>query len=234
MKIAKKYTPTSPELRQIKAVSKFVKADDAVTNECCSLIVCSYFKTLSEKKLLKSWGEETVTHHIKKHLRKCISERGLTYSVTPEYPEDDEAIEDGLKAPLRQVYFDLVFTTFKKKQEYFFGVEAKIVIENNFLKRYATQELSEYISNKGMRKYLDGIYKKNGCMIGYVMEGSTDAIVKKINDIILSSNLFSNNEILGNRISIDAFEHCYESVHPLNLTQPLKHLFLDFSMVEQN
>jgi hypothetical protein len=230
LKIGNKYKPSVPEKQEQGIVAEYAAADEAFSNQCCVLIICAHFRIIDEKKLLRTWDEVTITRHLKKHLQRCITEEELRYFVVPEYPEDDEDIDDGLKDASKEVFFDLVFSSFFNKQHYF-GVEAKIVIENNFLKRRATTELAEYISDKGMKKFINGVYKKRGCMIGYVMEGDLPTIANKINDRIKADTFYSGDACLKKKLLVKYFDSYFESIHIGYHANPLKHLFLDFSQV---
>ena len=132
MKIGTKYRATSRETTAHKIVSKIADADNAFTSQCSALIICAYFKIINAKKLKNSWDEETITQHLKKHLKLCIQEAELEYYLGPEYPEDDDEIEEGEKNVKKLIYFDLMFSSFSNKEQLYIGVEAKILLENNF------------------------------------------------------------------------------------------------------
>jgi hypothetical protein len=233
LKISNKYASTSSEKNEQVAVSEYAEAEKAFSNQCCALIICAYYKIIGDKKLLRKWGEETITRHLKKRIKLCIKEAELQYFVVPEYPEDDDEIDEGIKDTKQEVYFDLVFSSFNKSDQLYFAVEAKVVIENNYLKRIATTELAEYISNKGMRKFIEGIYKKKGCMIGYVMEGSPTVIVKNINEKIKIDSFYKDKPELKEKIIEAKFNLHYESDHSGYTENPLKHLFLDFTACQE-
>jgi hypothetical protein len=193
LRIGHKYKPSIPEKQDQNIVAEYAAADDAFSNQCCFLIICAHFRIIDEKKLLRSWNEVSITRHLKKHLRRCITEEELYYFIVPEYPEDDDDIDDGLKDASKEVFFDLMFSSFSTRGQHYFGMEAKIVIENNFLKRKTSTELAEYISNEGMKKFLNKDYLKRGCMIGYVMEGDLLTITTKINDRIAADTFYTGD-----------------------------------------
>ena len=230
MRIADKYAQTDTEKAELNAVSLFANAETAFENHCANLIVKAYFKALEEGKFQASWNEVTITRHLKKHLKICILEEALQYFVAPEYPEDDDNIDDGIKNAAEEVYFDLIFSSFSNASQHYFGVEAKIVIENDYLKRKATVEISEYVSKKGMRKFLESVYKKRGCMLGYLIEGSADTVVLKINDKIKADIFYENTGLLEKGEPIDGFEQYYESVHLNYSRNPLRHFFLNIAL----
>ena len=230
MRIAEKYAPTDTEKAELNAVSVYANAEAAFENHCTALIVKAYFNVLKEGKFQVTWNEITITRHLKKHLKICISEEALQYFVAPEYPEDDDKIDDGIKNAAEEVYFDLIFSSFSSGAQHYFGVEAKIVIENDYLKRKATVEISEYVSKKGMRKFLESVYKKRGCMLGYIIEGEAEAIVHKINDKIMSDSFYGSTGILKKGDGINGFEQYYESVHVNYDRNPLRHFFLNIAL----
>lgn len=224
---------TSTERKVQKVAANIVDISNAFTNQCCALIICAYFKIIEAKSLKRNWAEETITQHLKKHLKLCIQEAELQYCIVPEYPEDDENIEGGLKDVKKSIYFDLMFSTFDKNEQLYVGVEAKIVIERDFLKRVATTELAEYISLKGMRKFVEGIYKKRGVMLGYVIDGNPTIIVEKLNQKIESDTFYTRSEKLIKSELLEGFVHSYSSNHEPRINYNIQHLFLDFSSEEQ-
>ena len=125
-----------------------------------------------------------------------------------------------------------MFSTFDSKEQLYLGVEAKILVEKNFLKRVATTELAEYTSVTGMRKFIEGIYKKRGLMIGYIIEGSPGAVVEQINKRIEADSFYSITDKLVKTQVVKEFEHTYCSNHISRIPYSLPHLFLDFSLHE--
>lgn len=231
MRIKEKYQATTTEKQAVASVALLSKAEAAFHNQCCFLIMKAYEKATAEKKWKPSWNEVTLTRHLKKHIRLSIKEACLQFFVAPEYPEDDEEIEDGVKDSNKEIMFDLIFSSFTNLEQHYYGVEAKIILVNNFLKRKASSELAEYISTKGMRKFIDGIYKKRGCMVGYLVEGKEVDVVRKINARITSDSNYAKTEILVKNVPNTQNVQYYESTHTNYQGNPLRHFILNLAML---
>lgn len=222
-------TPTPFETTNRRAVSISSDIEHAFAEKCCFFIVCAYFRIVEEKNLKSHWSEPTITRHLKKHLRSCLRDYEECIHVDVEYPDDHEEIDDGQVDSKREVYFDLMLTTFASDEVYF-GVEAKILIEEDFLKRKAKSEALEYISQKGMRKFIDGIYRKRGCMVAYIMQGEAAGIIQKLNAFIQSDAKYTSSEIISEKHIINGYKECYISQHASPNTKQLRHLMLSFTL----
>lgn len=110
-------------------------------------------------------------------------------------------------------------------------VEAKNLIENNCTKQGRKSKLSakkiqeRYIST-GIDHFILGDYPANGCMLGYIIEGTTTRIVENINEILFQKTR-SNETLKKKELDIPYLEEAYISVH-LN-DYVLHHYFLQFS-----
>ena len=109
-----------------------------------------------------------------------------------------------------------------------FGVKPSCV-ENYFMGKIATTLIREYVSDAGMRKYIDGIYKQRGCMIGYVVEGEVLRTLLKKSMLEIRTSL--TNEQCLIRDNSKKFQHrdIYKSEHPNKLDYILYHLMLQFN-----
>lgn len=161
-------------------------------------------------------------------IKIIVSREGLPCFVVSELHEYTDEIREGKKSTITAKRYDLYFESWSTLTRVEFGVEAKLLVENYFMGKIATTLIREYVSDAGMRKYIDGIYKKRGCMIGYVVEGSIANIVEKINARIRTS--LTNEQCLI-RDNSKKFQHrdIYKSEHPDKLDYILYHLMLQFN-----
>lgn len=110
-------------------------------------------------------------------------------------------------------------------------VEAKNLIENNCTKQGRKSKLSakkiqeRYIST-GIDHFISGEYPSNGCMLGYIIEGTPTRIVENINEILLQATR-SDETLKKKKLDIPYLEEAYISVHLNNYV--LHHYFLQFS-----
>ena len=145
-----------------------------------------------------------------------------------EHHEFTEEIISGRKKSISAKRFDIYFGNWNSPKRIEYGIEAKLLIENDFMGKKAKFLVDEYIGDAGMNKYISGIYKNKGCMVGYAVEGGINAIVDKINKQIKTT--FDAKQILSKE-SHSKFSHkeIYKSVHKEKLNYILFHLMLDFN-----
>lgn len=148
--------------------------------------------------------------------------------VNCEHHEFTDDIIAGKKKPIFAKRFDIYFGNWSTPKRIEYGVEAKLLIENDFMGRKSKFLMDEYIGEAGMNKYVNGIYKNMGCMVGYIVEGKINVIIDKINKQIEST--FGAKQILFKETN-SKFSHqeIYKSVHKEKLNYKLYHLMLDFS-----
>lgn len=165
---------------------------------------------------------------------KLIAKREIfPVTVVPEYHELTNNIYSGTERPNTAKRYDIYFENWNSKNPIEFGVEAKLLIENDFKGRAATSLIREYVSDAGMGKYINGIYKKRGCMVGYVVEGDIPAIIIKINKQI-EKKFNKSHHLLKDKSSKFKCKEIYKSKHIDNLDYLLYHLMLHFNMTEIN
>lgn len=159
---------------------------------------------------------------------KIIASRdGIPCSVTPERYEYTDQIREGIKSTLTAKRYDLYIENWDVIGRIEYGVEAKILTENNFKNRVATTLIKDYVSDKGMGKFINKLYDKRGVMVGYIVEGSNDEIIKNINTQV--TNHFDAAQILQPVVDNQVqHEQVYRSQHLGKIDYDLYHLMLDF------
>lgn len=150
------------------------------------------------------------------------------FVVNWESHELTDEIRQGKKKPISAKRFDICFGNWNTPKRIEYGVEAKLLIENDFMGRKSKKLIEEYIGEAGMCKYIKHIYKKRGCMLGYVVEGKISNIVNNINNEI--ENVLGDLQQLS-KVNLEKLKHeeIYKSTHNGNLDYPLFHLLLDFN-----
>lgn len=229
MKIGDKYSPSRSEKSTLKALAVSSDAEDAFVNLCCLLIVRGYQKVLKSKRIDLNWDEEDISDFLAEQIESCCRDGEYPYHVDTDSRDRSESVDGmNIKGKKRKRY-DIKFSYFSNPiTENVFGIEAKLLIENDTPSKTSTTLIEAYISVKGMRKFIEGIYSKRGCMIGYIIEGSPTAIVQKINERINADEFYKGVKVLIQKEAIEVFKHHYESEH-INLDYPLKHLMFDFT-----
>ena len=90
--------------------------------------------------------------------------------------------------------------------------------------------IEEYVGDAGMNKYISGLYKQRGCMVGYIVEGEINKIIAKINKQIES--IFDTTQKLAKENSSNFIhKEIYKSIHKGKLKYAMFHLMLDFNLI---
>lgn len=147
--------------------------------------------------------------------------------IAPEYHELTDEIRSGKKKAITAKRFDIYFGNWSTSKRVEYGIEAKLLVENDFMGRKSKKLIEEYVGDAGMNKYVSGIYKKRGCMVGYIVEGNISNIVDKIN-VHIESVFDSSQKLLKEEEITFNHKEVYKSSHR-ELHFSLFHLMLDFN-----
>lgn len=194
--------------------------------KCLDLLVKSYGSAITEHLILNDWEEESISAHIVKHMRKFKSDLIVNYEV----PLVEEDVYNAIKRVRNSNRIDIFFQKSQwRKLEYLeYHIEAKNISsvewkKSNGSKVNASQQQTEYIT-KGVDRFITGHFKeKNGCMLGYLVNGRLDEVLAKINAKIIVQK--SNAETITLKAFIFNNYQIFESIHS---DKVIKHLFFDF------
>ena len=204
-----------------------LKLYNDVRNQCTEIIEKSYLNYFSDSTKVFSEDETIITAGLYDHIEAIIDEDELPFYIAPELHQYTKPIRKGEVNPNKAKRFDLHFTHFSYKPRIKFGVEAKLLAEKNTSSRRANFLIDEYVEDSGMGKFIKGIYETDGFMLGYILNGKVNKIVRNINLKINSK--YSDKEILTknkkNYISSYSFKGNFKE---------LFHIFLDFSNAQIN
>ena len=200
----------------------------------CLILIGEAYKWLKDaKNITVDWNEETISANIFTHIDENKKAIAWNINVSDECRMYHQAILNNKKSAKSAFRIDLKLSTnwieATKRIGYF--VEAKNLIENNCAKQGRKSKLSakkiqeRYIST-GINHFISGEYPSNGCMLGYVIEGTPTRIVENINEILLQATR-SDETLKKEELDIPYIEEAYISVH-LN-DYVLHHYFLQFS-----
>jgi hypothetical protein len=98
----------------------------------------------------------------------------------------------------------------------------------NFANKIASTLVREYVSDAGMGKFINGIYKSRGCMVGYIVQGNIRAIIPNINNKIVKTYSKSDCLLPDIRNQYKQIE-IYKSKHAGKLNYLLYHIMLNFN-----
>ena len=185
----------------------------------------------SQKTIDADWEEENITANIFVLIHG--SQKSIDYDIHPEceYPFYNQDILDNKKKAKSAPRIDLVFQYNWQRQRFSFYVEAKNLIETDVLKTgrkrktRASSVLNRYIDT-GIDHYVKGYYPL-GCILGYVLVGSTSGIIEGINTILVKDG--RSDELLHYFSGEEPWIKC-ES-HPPSLSTPIVHYLFNFDLV---
>jgi hypothetical protein len=187
----------------------------AFENKCFYLITKAYEDAIISKVIQLNWNENDISYELHSIIKNNPLRVQWMVSINVEaYLPKNVTKMKGFSGKLPRIDFRMSSFNADVEYEYFF--EAKNLKHNDSaLKR-------RYI-NTGIDNFLSGKYY-NGSLIGYVLNGNTDKIVKDINSLLIKDN--RNTELLYLKKHKIA-KNYYESNHIAIGT--LKHLFFDFA-----
>ncbi|HEY5371875.1 MAG TPA: hypothetical protein VIJ75_23065 [Hanamia sp.] len=188
-------------------------------------LVCEAYKIIKTSDKISEKPDETqISTSLFVALRMLCTNNSW---VNCEHHEFTNDIIAGRKKPISTKRFDIYFGNWSTPIRIEYGVEAKLLIENDFAGKKSKFLIEEYVGIKGMNKYISGIYKERGCMLGYIVEGNIGEIVEKINTQV--ENVFeANQKLLKENSSNFKHKEIYKSIHQQKLKYPMFHLMLDF------
>lgn len=195
--------------------------------KCLKVLVKSYETSIKSKKYSKDWEEKTFSSHLVSLMKKCDLAIKYNLTITKEEELEDDEIDNGLKSPKEANPIDIRFHSIWTNLRLDYNVEAKNISLSEWKKSSgnkvnASQQQTEYIT-KGVDRFLTGHYKdKNGCMLGYLVNGTLDDILMKINEKIINQK--NANECLKTGVMLNNHQ-IFESTHN---ERKLKHLFFNF------
>jgi len=195
------------------------------------VLVEGFKKMKKDNRYSLSWEEPRFSAVLVRYMREIRSEQKIPLKIDPEGVLYNQEILDGTVDPATAPRIDIRISGGWFIEDQYYGVEAKILVENHRGTRNHTQLNKEYIE-KGIQRFIDGKYSSgmdNGCMAGYIIEGQCMKIISKINDRLTESN--RKQEIIQNIGSIDSCQYG-KSIHTRIIDHKkfrLCHIFLDFN-----
>lgn len=196
---------------------------------CLEMLECACQTLKAKKNVNEGWGEENITANL--YVLIHDSQKSIEYDIHPDCDHliYDQDILDNKKKAKTAHRIDLVFQHNWNKRRFSFYVEAKNLIENDYqrsghnTKKRAVGVLKRYIET-GIDHYITEYYPL-GCMLGYVLNGTINGVVYKINKLLLREG--RTEETL--RMEVGTLPWiCYSSMHKQH-ELIIKHYLFDFS-----
>jgi hypothetical protein len=195
---------------------------------CISLLLESYQLVYDSGRKMADYSENDITAQLIGLMKSNPKRKDLEISIQRENYLDSEQTYEGLVSADESPRIDIKYSSWNTKEEYEYFMEAKNLAEINWQKNNQVVidagKLHKRYIDTGIQNFLNGRYK-NGCLIGYVLQGDTQKIIEKINSVLKKNK--RDKEIL---IKHDQYQpaFCYVSSHSKTHITELKHFMLNF------
>lgn len=180
-------------------MSKFLKPNilllfkNKFETNCFKLLNHAYYSVLDEK--LSELDENDITLELVKKMRENPISSQYKIDITREYYLDDMIKVDQKADESSRI--DIRFMNWSSKEKIQYFMEAKNLSESDWKKStgakvYFSKQATRYIKT-GIDSFIQGKYS-NGCLLGYIVNGTTEGVVTKLNFKL--SGLFRSDEQL--------------------------------------
>lgn len=204
---------------------------DQFENNCIRLLLESHKELVQHGSGFRDSDENSITVQLIGYMKKNPVSSDYKIDITREQYIDSDAVYAGIDDPDASPRIDirLMNWTSPEKFEYFF--EAKNLYENNFTKfgRATVTNAKAYCQryiDTGIQNFIGGKYPR-GCLVGYVLEGKSDSIAARINELLTEAK--RNTEHLVNQPKFEKIQFRYLSTHTGCSLSELTHYFLSFT-----
>lgn len=171
----------------------------AFEQTCIELLEWACQTLKSNKRVDTDWGEENISANIYTYIKDSQKSIDADIHIDSEHPFYNQDILDNKKKARKAPRIDMVFQHNWSGQQFVYYVEAKNLVEKDFIKTgrkraiKASTVLERYI-NTGIDHFLKDYYPK-GCLLGYVINGTVNGVVNLLNSILMKDG--RNSEILS-------------------------------------
>jgi len=204
------------------------------TNWCHQAVILGYQKIKDSGIVYKELEEEDISAALYFELEKLPLLKKKHITVIPECRLYDEDVALGRKKAKRADRIDFRFSKWRSEDERKYYGEAKNISSNNWKKAKGTSvDASTYRARyieTGIDRVSYGKYSFLKCfLIGYVVNGTANDNIAKINSLISKRNLPPKIGIIQPDKPICSYAKCYCSKNTSNdIEVSLQHIFLEF------
>lgn len=216
----------SPDIDLLREKANDVKAFEAFITETLELVIEAYNALMLSGDFKNDWPEETISAALHYNMHQISASADSNIVVfPPEGREYTAKHRKGLKAPKTAKRPDIMVC--------YLGIYGRppFLFEAKLVKKNSNTCCRAYISEAGMRKFINRLYEGRGAMLGYIMHENAQEVMENINNEISKEGSYSPTEILKFKNWGIDYDYIYESHHTQidSLQQiDLRHLFLIF------
>lgn len=215
----------------IGRASDVLRNVDSNFEQACLCIMTEAFKRMKrEKRYELKWNETRFSACLVGYMRKIRHENDIALRIDLESHLYREEMLKGTEDPDTAPRIDIKISGGWVYEDVYYGIEGKVLVENNWRTRKANKLHRRYIAT-GIDNFVNGRYSDKmgiGCMVGYVVQGSASEIASKINNLLIRDGRNKENIMLH---AIDGCSNCYLSKH-IRTTDykeiELRHIFSTF------
>ena len=200
--------------------------------DCIGGILLGYAKMRADNQYKCYWFEDKLTAHLVCKMRETGFFAEKDIFIIPQAPLYDDDVVYGEGDPANSPRIDFKFGRNWSKNEYNYYAEAKNLSEFDWQKPSKRTVRSygsrKYYVSDGISRYLSGYYPE-GCLIGYVVNGSVSGVVSTINRLIIHRNVKTQIGLIE-RDTSSTSDCCYISDNQsVSGPMSLRHLFLQLA-----
>jgi len=213
---------------QAKFWSKF-------TNWCHQAVVLGYQKIKDKSIEYKEWEEEDISAALYSEIEQLPLIKSKRITVVPEFRLYNKEIVLGNKSAKKADRIDFRFNKWRGKNNTKYFGEAKNISSKNWKKdKGTTVDASAYRARyieTGIDRVSFGKYSfLNSFLIGYVVNGTANENIIKLNSLINKRNLPPKIGIIAKDKPICSYSECYCSINTNdNIEVILQHILLEFN-----
>jgi hypothetical protein len=180
-----------------------------------------------------AWEEESLTANLIKHMKRSPCSSDWRLDIIPEFPVYSKEIYDGSIKPREAPVIDVRIMNWNSAEILEYFIEAKNLVENDWIKPDGSKMKASKLRARYIDTGIDNFTKKRyppGCLVGYVLAGHIDNIIKGINKLLKSTRRNRPQEIITKKEPVNGHPYCYISKHPGDngTFLSLNHIFLKF------
>lgn len=205
---------------------------DSNFEQACLWIMTEAFKRMKrEKRYDLTWKETYFSACLVGYMQKIRHESDIRLRIDPESHLYREEMLNCTEDPDTSPRIDIKISGGWVREDVYYGIEGKVLVENSWVTRDASSLRRRYIAT-GIDNFVNGKYSDKmgmGCMVGYVVQGSASEIASKINNLLIRDG--RNKEKMMNPHPINGCSDCCQSKHTRTMDNTeieLHHVFLTF------
>ncbi|MFN0214165.1 MAG: hypothetical protein ACKVT2_07900 [Saprospiraceae bacterium] len=198
---------------------------------CLDALQRGYDRMVSDAQYDVSWKEDKLTVHLVKKMEETGFLKQNRIDVQHQSPIYDNDVIYGSDDPANAPVIDFKFIRWQKDLKFYYFAEAKNLSENDWAKNDGSNVSASFYRGRyidtGIQNFISNRYPE-GCLVGYIVEGSQEAIIKGINRLIQRRGLSPNTGFIEKDLIV-SFPTCFCSSNSVEgAIRVLYHIMMKF------